>query len=170
MMVCGLGLVGPASASILDLNVLGGVKDLSHTDWGSQDTQGAVGVEAAVSVPIVSIVGGYLHSQDSSDDQTQEVWVGPGMKFDLPLIHFLVSGGPDFIRAKQGQASTIGMPVSTASDNKWGYYVSGSAFFKVFGILNLGAQIHYSAATVNLAGRDVKAGGISYLGLVGISL
>jgi hypothetical protein len=169
-MMCSVGLTGSSSAAMLDLNVLGGVKQLSHTDWGSHDSQGTVGVEAAVSPPVIpfSVVAGYLHSQDSSDDKTQEVWVGPGMKLDLPLLHFLLSGGATFIRAEQGQASTINTPVSTASDNGWGYYASGSAFFKVFGFLNLGAQVRYSAAKVDLAGRDMKAGGISYLGLVGV--
>ncbi len=160
LVLCSFALAAPASASLLDLNVLGGVKQLSHTDWGSRDSQGTVGVEAAVSPPLFpfSIVGGYLHSEDSND-QTQELWVGPGIKIDLPIIHFLFSGGAVNVRAEQ----------SSVSDHAWGYYLSGSAFFKVLGHLNLGAQIRHSAAEVTLGSRDIKAGGMSYLGLVGLS-
>jgi len=160
----------------VDVNLLGGVKTLSNTDWGSNDTHGAVGVEAVASPPLLplSFTGGFLHTGDSSNGpreklkaETQEIWLGIGKKIDLPLVHFLVSGGPVFIRARQDQSSTLSAPMNTDRDNGFGYYVSGSAFVQVLGHLNLGAQIRYSAAKTEVNNRDIKAGGVTYLGLVG---
>jgi hypothetical protein len=178
-------VTSPSFATMLDLNLLGGVKTLSHTDWGENDMHGAVGAEAVVSPPAfpLSFVGGYLYTTSTDDQsvtvsgggvQTQEVdavtkefYLGLGKKFDLPLIHFLVSVGPDFIQAKQDNASTLSSDFTTDDDNGFGYYAAGSAFFQVLGHINLGAMIRYSAANVDLNGRQVKAGGMSYLGVLG---
>jgi hypothetical protein len=178
-LLASLLMTSPGFATMLDLNLLGGAKVLSETDWGSNDVHGAVGAEAVVSPPLfpLSFVGGYLYTASSEDNsataeeldaETKELYLGIGKKIDLPLIHFLISAGPAWIRARQDQASTLSTAFSTDDDNGVGYFVAGSTFFQVLGHLNLGLMVRYSAADVDLNGREIKAGGMSYLGVLGV--
>jgi len=161
-------------------NFLIGSKALDKDDWEPVESQTELGVDvdfAPRSWPIHLAVG-FLQSSDDAklfDDYgdykfrvtTSELKFGIKKIWDAaPMMHPYVGGGLAMINAK-AKLSEIGYGSTSDDDQAIGLYVNGGIFWTLASYLNLGFELGYSKATVDVYDVDAEAGGGHALFLVG---
>jgi hypothetical protein len=167
----------PAAHSefIFNVNAFVGGKILDHEDWDPVDGQGAFGVEFDMqhhSWPValaVNVLGsGGRHQNDDTNvttsGSTGELQLGVRKTWDTPgMLRFSIAGGLDLVSA----ATKVETPSSTTKDDGGGagFWISGDIHWTIARHFNIGPQVGFSAAKVELTNRDVQAGGI-FIGLL----
>jgi len=161
-----------------NINFLIGQKWLDETDWEPLDEQFELGLQydfRPVEWP-VNLAIDVLYSWD--DATLYDPWLGsieveartleinPGVRkiWELPSnIHPFIGGGPAFIWV-DGEGSSQGV---TLSDDDWGFgvWLCGGAYVTLMEMLNLGLQVRYSWAEIELLGVEGEAGGL-HLGVL----
>jgi hypothetical protein len=163
------------SEFIFNINAFVGAKVLKHDDWDPVDGQGAFGVEFDMqhqSWPValaVNVIGsGGTHENDDTNvttsGSTGELQLGVRKTWDTPgLLRFSIAGGLDLVSA----ATKVETPSTTTKEDGGGvgFWVSGGIYWTIARHFNIGPQVAFSAARVELDDRDVQAGGI-FLGVI----
>lgn len=158
-----------------NLNAFIGGKILDHDAWDPVDGQGAFGVEVDLqhhSWPValaVSVIGsGGTHKDDvtntTNSGSTAELQLGARKIWTTPgMMRFAIAGGLDVV----GASTKVETPSTTTKEHGSGagYWVSGGFYWTFARHFNVGPQVGFSSAEVQLANQTVQAGGI-FIGLV----
>lgn len=145
-----------------------GQKVLDEDDWGILDRQTEVGMLLDVRDTRwpISMAIDVLGSADTVDTPrgevtgtTVELDLGVRKVFNIPgnALHPYVGGGlalmaTDFER-------DAGFGIASDDDTGTGYWVSGGVFWTFASNLNLGLDVRYSRAEVDLFNNTIEAGG-----------
>ncbi len=159
----------PALAMTGNINGFFGQKALDEDDWGALDRQTELGlmIDTRDSRWPISIAVDLLASWDTVErtgtdltGTTLELDLGVRKVFDISAsaLHPYVGGGLAMVGVDLERDVASGMV--SDDDTSAGYWVSAGAFWTFANNLNLGLDIRSSAATVDLFGNSVKAGGV----------
>lgn len=177
MLMGGSFIATGASAEGWDgnINLMLGQKSLD-SDWGENDTQKAFGIQfdfARSEWPVSLVVdlygGGESNGSgaDKVEDVTGGLHLGVRKYWTVGSAGFtpFLGGGLALLTAE----STIGTgdDKETIEDDEGavGYWVGGGAKWIIGEHLNIGGEVRYSQAEVELDGTDLEAGGV-YAGLL----
>jgi len=163
---------GPSSTG--NINGYLGVKQLDHDDWDPVEGHGAIGVLFDVQPPgwpvalaINLILSGATDEDDGTGIDTtgttselqigvKKVWFTPG------ATRFALAGGVDLV----GASREIDINGVTTDDDDGGLGLwASAALYWTFGAFNIGPQVTWSTAQVELFDQEVDAGGI-HLGVL----
>jgi len=161
-------------------NLVVGSKSLDKDDWEPVESQSELGIDvdfAPKSWPLHFAVG-YIQSTD--DDTFYEDFEHYKFKVTTNELRFgvkqiweptltmrpFIGGGLAMINAK-AKLSIIGHGSASEDDEAVGLYVNGGIFWTLASYLNLGFEIGYSKATVDIYDIDAEAGGTHALFIVG---
>lgn len=150
-----------------NVNLLLGYKYLDDDAWDDLelDEQDSVGLMFDINPGAwpISIAADFLKSDDDGvagvDGETQEIDLGVRW-YSNPIsqiIRFYAGGGLGLIEAE----------IEGESDDEFGLWLNGGIVFTIVKHLNLGLDLRYSMAEVELYGEDVDAGGLTTSLLVG---
>jgi len=187
-MAIGVGMlsIAPAHADATgNVNFFLGQKKLSSSDWEPVDTQGEFGaimsfgqkewpIDIAVDVLVSSakedaydsLIGSYTITGTTYeiDFGVRKVW---GKKATRPYV----AAGLGFIGA--GAELDAGYTSIDANDSAFGYWVDAGIFWRLGSHFNIGLDLRYSGADVDLdfgsgaVAQNINAGGFSYGLLLG---
>lgn len=160
-----LQLATTDDAAFFDVNVFGGRKMLSESDWGPLATQNEVGGFATIGGtrwPVHLALEGY--GARSFDDDTSvtitEFGFGARRILDLGrVIRPHLGAGIVFVRADYILVGALDEH-TVQKDRGTGGWISFGASYRMGKYGNVGAQIRYSAADVTLGSKAVPVGGI----------
>ena len=172
-----LSMSGPAPVQAEgwtgNVNLLLGAKALDEDDWEPihEHGQGGLLVDFRPADWPVSIAVDFLRSRDSDSvfdpgsglfvdvrGETSELNLGVRKIWDeRPSVRPFVGGGLAHISASL-RASAAGLRVSD-SDNSIGFWLNGGVYWTLGESFNLGLDLRYSQASVNLFGVSTDAGG-----------
>ncbi len=179
-----IGAVAPVRAAT-DLGLTGNIngvlgrKTMNDKDWKPVEDQLLLGVQAdfrrqtwpvSIAVDILQSLGSDDKDGVSEDGATTEFAAGVRKVFenDSRIAPF-VGGGLSLVHAslKAERTTPSGNRVQADdNDSAIGLWVGGGVLFRVTQKLNLGLNLRYSHAEVNLFGNNIDAGGVSF-GLLG---
>lgn len=154
-----------------NINGFLGQKTLDSDDWGQLDQQleiGAMFDMRGTNWP-VSIAADLLGSSDDATingvdvtGTTVELNIGARMVFDLTgsQLHPYVGGGLALISAEKENAAGV-----SDDDTGTGYWVGGGAYWRFANNINLGMDVRYSNADVDVFNTTIEAGG-THVGLL----
>ena len=171
-----------------NVNVFIGGKFLDEDDWEPVEEQFEFGLQIdfrPVDWPI-NLAADISHSRDEGSEYVliYDPWFGYiGMDVDLeatttevnlgiryiyeelPYVRPFIGGGPALIWVDT-EGTALGI---TVSDDDWGlgFWIGGGAYVTLAKHFNLGAQVRYSWAKVELFDEKFQAGGWHLGGLVG---
>lgn len=153
-----------------DVNVFLGLKNLDEDDWAPVDEHREFGIEIDFKQhnSPVNITIGYLRSSDDDtitginiEGKTSELYIGVRKICEaFPQMRSFIGGGLSIISAEM-KGAALGIKVSD-DDSSLGFWLGGGVYFTSVANFNIGANIRYSQAEVNLFGIDGKAGGLHY--------
>jgi opacity protein-like surface antigen len=186
VVVIGLSAIAPAHADATgEVNFFLGQKSLSSSDWEPIDTQGEFGavmsfgqkewpIDIAVDVLVSaqekdtydSTIGSYTLTGTTYeiDFGVRKVW---GKKATRPYV----AAGIGLIGA--GAEIDTGFIDVDADDTAFGYWLDAGVFWRLGSHFNIGLDLRYSDASVDLdfgngiVAQDIGAGGFSYGLLLG---
>ena len=171
-----------------NINVFIGGKFLDEDDWEPTDDHFELGAQLdfrPVDWP-VNIAVDFSHSwgEDSEYVTFYDPWIGwigvdvdleasttevnLGIRYiyeELPYVRPFIGGGPALVWAN-AEASALGIRVSD-DDFGFGFWIGGGAYVTLAEHFNIGAQVRYSWAELELFDVDVAAGGWHVGGLIG---
>ncbi len=156
-----------AAGATGNVNLLLGKKYLDDGLWDQWDLdeQDSVGLMFDINPGAwpVSIAADFLKSDDEGaagvDGETQEIDLGVRW-YSNPIsqiVRFYAGGGLGLIEAE----------IEGESDDEFGLWLNGGVAFTIVKHLNLGLDLRYSMAEVELYGEDVDAGGLTTSLLIG---
>lgn len=150
-----------------NINFMFGQKNLDGSDWEPVENHTEFGMmfDFQIQNLPVSIAIDLLFSQDEStylgydvEGETREIGIGIRKYFSIaPQFYPYLGGGLALI---EGEFSYLGYE---DDDNGLGIWFSGGAVFNLSGNFNVGLDLRYSMAEVNLFGVDGEAGGTHFL-------
>jgi hypothetical protein len=157
-----------------NINLLMGQKNLDKNDWEPVEEQTAIGLMFDITPagsPIALAID-LLSTEDSTSyfdgydwfqvrGETQEIDLGIRWYTPPHVIRGYVGGGLALINAE------IKVDNASEEDDAIGYFINGGVVCTLARHLNLGLNVRYSAAKVDIAGIDVEAGGLTLAGVVG---
>lgn len=152
-----------------------GHKSVDDDDWPNLDSQRSVGVISdfrkqswPVSIAADLIFAGDVHKNGESEDTggTMEVHLGARKVFSLDNSSFspYVGGGVAIVTASLEHESA-GVTLDD-DETSLGVWIGAGAYYAVTPRFNVGLDVRYSKAEVNLFDIDRKAGGVN----VGLTL
>jgi hypothetical protein len=180
-MLSGLVILGIRSEALAkqdgwtgNINVFFGAKTLDQEDWAPVDEHTEVGIDADFrpnSWP-VNIAVDYLFSESDSEllfdpflgvtefkAETSELNIGIRKIWDrLPYARPFLGGGLSFIRGEFKGIPISGNTISD-SDTGIGVWLGGGFYWTLTDHFNLGLELTFSTAEINLFGVDADAGG-----------
>lgn len=157
-----------------NINAFLGAKALEEEDWAPVDEHGELGIEIDFrprSWPI-NIAVDYLSSESDNEllfdpflrvvefeAETSELNIGVRKIWDrFPYARPFLGGGISFIRGEFKGTPLSGITLSD-SDSGVGIWLGGGIYWTLIDHLNLGLELKFSTAEINLFGVDVDAGG-----------
>jgi len=161
--------VPPSSALAGDLNLFVGAKALSEEDWSPLDSHTELGLQGSWGattwpVAIATDVYGSFDSQDvlgiDTKASTAELNVGVRKIWRVgsrQQVHPFIGGGIAAIKGKF-EGTSGGVTVSD-DDNGVGGWLGGGVFWRLGQSFNLGMDLRFSSATIELYGVEGNAGG-----------
>ncbi len=144
-----------------------GGKFLNESDWFPADDQFEIGLEIDFKMKTwpISIAVDYMHASGNAallKSETSEFNLGVRKIFDqYGNMHPFVGGGIAIIGAERG-----GLGVSD-DDLGLGIWLQGGVYWTLYEHLNVGVELKYSYAGVDLFGIDRNGGGYHFGGLIG---
>lgn len=167
-----------------NVNLFLGAKFLDDDDWEPVDEhmEGGIFVDFKPNSWPLSIAVGLLHSEDDEDigvavlgtgtfstnleSQTTEVNLGVRKIWeDLAYVRPFIGGGIAIINAEL-ETSALGVSVSD-DDTGVGVWIDAGIYFTLAQYFNIGLDVRWSKAEVNLFGVGGEAGGWHIGALVG---
>lgn len=166
-----------------NLNFLYGTKNLEESDWEPLEKQTEFGINLDFGKATMPIHLDIAYFSSSDDQEFTEYILGYSVTYELEAstrelrlgakyiwdvaqtMHPYVAGGLSSVNAKL-KMSAYGYSESV-DETGLGYYVAGGLYWTLAGSFNVGAELAYSKATVELYGIDTKAGGTNVLALIG---
>ena len=167
---CLLGAIPPlveADGFTGNIRVLAGQKQLDEDDWKALDRQDEIGLlfdikkkQWPVSIAIDLLGAGDQDTGAGIEDTytfeqhfgIRKTWQRPDSKFQP-----YVGGGVALIEA--GIEPVAG---AKETDREIGAWIGGGAYWMLTSHVNVGFDVRFSAAEVELRGRDYQAGGTHY--------
>ena len=159
-----IGFARTDDVAFFDVNLFGGRKMLSESDWGPLATQNEVGLYGTFGAPrwpvhlALEAFGSRAADGDASATIV-EVGVGARRIFDMGPVRPYLGAGADFVRADYIVRTSAATDV-VKKDRGTGWWIGAGATYRMGKYGNVGAQIHYSSAEVGIGSRSVSAGGI----------
>jgi len=185
-LLCSL-TAAPALAVTGNVNLFLGEKQLDSSDWAAPyDDQGEFGVLFDISdrywpVSLAVDLLGSSHEEDFADGYTYvstgELDIGVRKVFNIygTSLHPYVGGGLALISARVEDVYYVASPCGAYDcgdeDSAAGIWLNGGIYWTFGNIFNLGLDVRYSTAEVNLydaqlnSRREIDAGG-SHAGLL----
>jgi opacity protein-like surface antigen len=167
-----------------NINLLYGIKYLDEDDWEPVEDQEAWGVSLDFKMKNwpVSIAIDYLYSDDDDtgvyfvpgfgnvtakvEGETYEIDLGVRYIAEFsPIVKPFIGGGVSFIDGEVS-ASAMGVRVSE-DDSAVGMWANAGVYFTIADHFNIGAQVRWSYAEIDIYGVDGDAGGFHLLGMAG---
>lgn len=167
-----------------NINLLLGSKTLEEDDWEPLDSQAEFGVDFDFGMQTwpIHIDVAYLSSSDDQDFSgydpefgditgnleatTTELRLGAKYIWDSwSTMRLYAAGGLSNIKG-EFEVSAYGVSISE-DDSAIGFYVTGGIYWTLAEHFNLGAELGYSKATIELYDYEGEAGGTHALALVG---
>lgn len=163
-----------------NVNVFLGAAILNKQDWGHYKNQYGPGLEfdfkhsswpASLALDILyswGQEGGWGIWYFSKTDFGETAEVDPGVRKiweGLPRVRPFIGGGPAIVKATQGTSHFIIAGGDT--DVGLGWWLQGGTFFKLNKPFNLGLEVRYSRAQVELFDRSLNAGAWRFGMLIG---
>lgn len=148
-----------------------GIKALDETEWSPTEAQAELGLEFDFrkrSWP-VNIAVDYMRGKGDGvalgiyfESETSELNLGIRKIFDtIPYTRFFLGGGLAMIN---GKFSGLGL---SDDDTALGTWLNGGVYWTIAEHLNLGLELKFSSASVNIFGVDANAGGTHFGFLAG---
>lgn len=160
----------------VDVNAFGGTKSLSTGDWAPLASHGEVGVMTTVGAGEwpVQAAGDFYHSFASGKvagvsvrTTTSEAAIGVRGIFPAsPLVRPHLGAGLAIITVANTAES--GGVVETAGGSGFGFWLGGGVLFRLGNNANLGFQLRYSSAQVQVNDATVEAGGLHAGAMLGV--
>lgn len=144
-----------------DVNVFGGRKMMSDSDWGALATQNEVGLLGTFGPtrwPVHLALEGYgARSFDGGNSSTTITEFSGGLRrvFAFGPVRPFVGAGAGYTLAAYSQRG-----LETKTDRGTVIWAGAGAAFRVRSYGNVGVQVRYSTADVTLGSRTVDAGGV----------
>ena len=159
-----------------NINLLLGQKSLDSDDWGDNDSQNAFGIQfdfARSEWPVHLVVDlyGAGETEGSGDDKVEDVTgglhLGVRKYWAVGSSGFtpFVGGGLALLTAESTTGSGDDKETVEDDEGALGYWVGGGAKWVLGEHLNIGGEVRYSQAEVDLDGTELEAGGV-YAGLL----
>lgn len=181
LVLLSIGSGGALAAGVEgNINMLIGQKYLEEDDWEPVDTQAALGLmfDITPAGSPVAIALDIFATEDSADlydayfdefyeatGKTQEIDLGFRWYTPPNMFRGYVGGGLAFVNAEI-EVEQYGYRASE-EDDAIGFFINGGFTFTLARHLNLGLNVRYSQADVEIAGYDIEAGGVTLAGVVG---
>jgi len=173
-MIAALVLLLPTSVLAgVEINLFYGQKELDKNDWEPVETQQAIGFELTFEDEgPVAVAIDFFRTEDDAringykfEGKTEEIDVGVRYLFrKQEKVQPYVGGGLAHIDAE------ISARGASPSDSAVGFWLAGGVMYRIGKYFNLGVDLRYSRAEVEIVGVEGEAGGV-YLGaLVGVRL
>ena len=163
-----------------NINLLFGQKELEKDDWEPLEEQTEIGIALDFkekSWP-VSFAVEFLHSQDDENESFNIPGVGTvrakldgsttefavGLRWIIEansVVNFFISGGLAYINAEL--EIDIDDYSDSEDDSAFGYWCGAGLYFTLAKHFNVGAQVRYSDAEVEIYDIDGEAGGTHLL-------
>lgn len=159
-----IGLAKTDDVAFFDVNLFGGRKMLSKSDWGALATQDEVGLYGTFGgsrwpVHLALEAFGSRASDGDASATIVEVGVGARRIFDIGPVRPYLGFGGDFVRADYIVRTSAATDV-VKKDRGTGWWIGAGATYRMGRYGNVGAQLRYSSAEVGIGSRSVSAGGI----------
>ena len=159
-----------------NINLLLGQKSLDSDDWGDNDSQKAFGIQfdfARSEWPVHLVVDlyGAGETEGNGDDKVEDVTgglhLGVRKYWTVGSSSFtpFVGGGLALVTAESTTGSGDDKETVEDDEGGLGYWVGGGAKWVLGEHLNIGGEVRYSQAEVDLDGTELEAGGV-YAGLL----
>lgn len=155
-----------------------GQKALDDKDWGQQDQQGAVGImidfkkkQWPVSIAIDLVGSGDEDKSSASIKEAlaSEIQLGVRKIYEPETSSFkpYISGGISFMNVELRNKDRATGLTNLDEDSAVGYWVSAGSYVQISKHFQVGLDVRYSQADVNLSGKERTAGGVQSAVLAG---
>jgi opacity protein-like surface antigen len=160
-----------------NVNAFLGRKTLDKDDWAPAEKQGEFGVEIdfrqrdwplSIAIDLMGASGEgdvydpFFGTIDKFKSRTTEINIGARKIWNEPApVRPFIGGGLSFMRA-EAEVEVPGVGSNTESGNGTGIWLGGGVYFTLGQHFNIGLELKYSTANVNIAGVDVNAGGTHF--------
>jgi len=165
-----------------NLNLVVGKKWLQNGDWAPVEEQQDIGLMFAFAEERIPVQFAFdvFRSHDNGpsgaqpdgtpvDGQTTEFAVGFRKTWGTHVFHPHLGAGGNVIQAEMNTASPTGQV--NRGDRGYGVWIDGGMTWRVAGHLNLGFEVRYSKADVDLSSgfetMEAAAGGLHVGGIIG---